>query len=176
MDGFQVLPMLKAAKIGDLFCTLTGDVNIIDKHHFKEMKDSAVLCNSGHFDCEINLKELKKMATDTKKDVRNFVDEYVIKDDNEKEKRIYVLADGRLVNLSAAEGHPASVMDMSFATQALAGEWVVKNKAKLEAKVYDVDEKIEDNVAQMKLKSMDIAIDELTDEQQKYLASWQEGT
>ena len=176
MDGFQVLPMLKAAKIGDLFCTLTGDVNIIDKHHFKEMKDSAVLCNSGHFDCEINLKELKKMATDTRKDVRNFVDEYIIKNDNGKEKRIYVLADGRLVNLSAAEGHPASVMDMSFATQALAGEWVVKNKAELKPKVYDVNEKIENNVAQMKLKSMDIAIDKLTDEQKKYLESWQEGT
>ena len=176
MDGFQVLPMFEAAKIGDLFCTLTGDINVIDKHHFNEMKDGAVLCNSGHFDCEINLRELKKMALDIKKDVRNFVDEYIIKSSDGKEKRIYILADGRLVNLSAAEGHPASVMDMSFATQALAGEWVIKNQAELKPKVYDVDEKIEDDVARMKLRSMDIVIDELTDEQQKYLASWQEGT
>ena len=176
MDGYQVLPMIEAAKVGNLFCTLTGDINVIDKHHFEEMKDGAVLCNSGHFDCEINLKELKKMATDVKKGVRNFVDEYIIKSSDGNEKRIYILADGRLVNLSAAEGHPASVMDMSFATQALAGEWVVKNKADLEPKVYDVDEEIEDSVAQMKLGSMDITIDELTDEQQKYLTSWQEGT
>ena len=121
MDGFEVSPMIEAAKKGDLFCTITGDINVIDKQHFKEMKDGAILCNSGHFDCEINLKELKKMATDVKKGVRNFVDEYIVKNEGGKEKRIYILADGRLINLSAAEGHPASVMDMSFATPALAG-------------------------------------------------------
>ena len=176
MDGFEVSPMIEAAKKGDLFCTITGDINVIDKQHFKVMKDGAILCNSGHFDCEINLKELKKMATDVKKGVRNFVDEYVVKSGDGKEKRIYILADGRLINLSAAEGHPASVMDMSFATQALAGEWVAKNKDTLEPKVYTVSEEIENTVANLKLRSMDIKIDKLTEEQKKYLTSWQEGT
>ena len=176
MDGFRVLPMLEAAKIGDLFCTLTGDINVIDKHHFENMKDGAILCNSGHFDCEINLKELRKMAINIEKNVRNFVDEYIVKGDEQKDKRIYVLADGRLINLSAAEGHPASVMDMSFATQALAGEWVVKNKAELKPKVYNVDEKIEESVAELKLDSMNITIDKLTEEQKTYLSSWQAGT
>ncbi len=138
------------------------------------MKDGAMVCNSGHFDCEINLKSLQKMAKDVRRNVRNFVDEYVIK--NKKEKRIYVLAEGRLINLAAAEGHPASVMDMSFSTQALASEWVAKNRTKLLPKVYNVSTEIEEYVSKLKLKSMGIKIDSLTPEQKKYLTSWQEGT
>ncbi len=176
MEGFEVAPMMEAAKKGDLFCTLTGDINVIDKQHFKVMKDGAVVCNSGHFDCEINLKNLQKMAKDEKRNVRNFVDEYVLQGKNGKEKRIYVLAEGRLVNLAAAEGHPASVMDMSFATQALASEWVVKNQNNLLPKVYDVPNDIEEYVSKLKLKSMGISIDKLTEEQKKYMRSWQEGT
>jgi len=171
MDGFRVMTMDEAAKIGDLFCTLTGDIHVIDKRHFELMKDGAIVCNSGHFDVEINVKALQEMASDVKKNVRNFVDEYVVNG-----KRIFLLAEGRLINLSAAEGHPASVMDMSFATQALAAEWVVKNKAGLKPQVYDIAEEIEIYVSTLKLKSMGIAIDELTAEQQKYLQSWQEGT
>jgi len=183
MDGFQVMPMIEAAKVGDLFCTLTGDIHVIDKHHFEVMKDGAVVCNSGHFDVEINVAGLKEMASDVRKDVRNFVDEYTIggkpheiAEGISRGKRIFLLAEGRLVNLSAAEGHPASVMDMSFATQALASHWVVANKEKLEPKVYDISPKIEEYVAKLKLKSMDITIDELTEEQKKYLESWEEGT
>ncbi|MCK5475532.1 MAG: adenosylhomocysteinase [Candidatus Pacebacteria bacterium] len=176
MDGFEVSPMIEAAKKGDLFCTITGDINIIDEQHFKVMKDGAFVCNSGHFDCEINLKNLEKMSESIKKDIRNFVDEYTLKNSDGTNKRIFVLAEGRLINLSAAEGHPASVMDMSFATQALAGEWVAKNKDILKPKVYNVSEEIENTVANLKLISMDIQIDELTEEQKKYLESWQEGT
>ncbi|OGF18957.1 adenosylhomocysteinase [Candidatus Falkowbacteria bacterium RIFCSPLOWO2_02_FULL_45_15] len=183
MDGFRVMPMREAAKIGDLFCTLTGDINVIDREHFAVMKDGAVVCNSGHFDVEINVKALREMASEVKRGVRNFVDEYIL-DGNSNEvgsatprgKRIYLLAEGRLVNLSAAEGHPASVMDMSFSTQALAAEWVVKNKGKLQPQVYDIPSEIENYVADLKLKSMGIGIDELTAEQKKYLESWQEGT
>ncbi|MFZ2969908.1 MAG: adenosylhomocysteinase [Minisyncoccia bacterium] len=174
MDGFEVAPMMEAAKKGDLFCTLTGSINVIDEKHFKAMKDGAIVCNSGHFDCEINLKSLEKMAKDVRRNVRNFVDEYIIK--NKSEKRIYVLAEGRLINLAAAEGHPASVMDMSFSTQALASEWVVKNSKKLLPKVYNVSNEIEEYVSKLKLKSMGIKIDSLTPEQKKYLGSWQEGT
>ncbi|MFA6097184.1 MAG: adenosylhomocysteinase [Candidatus Paceibacterota bacterium] len=174
MDGFDVMTMNEAAKKGDLFCTLTGNMNVIDEQHFKLMKDGAVVCNSGHFDVEINLKKLQKMATDVRRNVRNFVDEYTI--GNKTSKRIFVLAEGRLVNLAAAEGHPASVMDMSFSTQALASEWVVKNYGKLTPKVYDVPTEIEDYVSKLKLKSMGINIDKLTKEQQKYLSSWTEGT
>lgn len=172
MDGFQVMPMSEAAIIGDLFCTLTGDINVIDVKHLKLMKDGAIVCNSGHFDVEINIKGLKKMAKSVKKQVRNFVDEYTLKSG----RRIYLLADGRLINLSAAEGHPASVMDMSFSTQALASEWVVKNKSKLEPKVYDIPKEIEDFVSMLKLRSMGVKIDKLTKEQIKYLSSWQQGT
>lgn len=172
MDGFQVMPMGAAAKIGDLFCTLTGDINVIDKKHFEVMKDGSIVCNSGHFDVEINVKGLKEMAKEIKKEVRNFVDEYVMADG----RRIFLLAEGRLINLSAAEGHPASVMDMSFSTQALASEWVVKNKNQLEAKVYDISREIEDYVSTLKLNSMGIKIDALTNEQKKYLSSWEEGT
>ena len=172
MDGFRVTPMFEAAKTGDLFCTLTGDSNVIDTEHFKLMKVGAMVCNSGHFDVEINIKGLRKLAKEVKKGVRNFVDEYVLGDN----KSIYLLGEGRLINLAAAEGHPASVMDMSFSTQALASEWVVKNKSKLLPKVYDISEEIENYVATLKLKSMGIGIDILTADQKKYLASWQEGT
>lgn len=172
MDGFRVMPMQLAAKIGDLFCTLTGDINVLDKNHFKAMKDGAIICNSGHFDVEINIKALEKLSKKINKNVRNFVDEYILTSG----KKIYLLGEGRLINLAAAEGHPASVMDMSFSTQALAGEWVVKNKNKLEPKVYDIPVEIENYVSTLKLKSMDITIDKLTPEQKKYLSSWQEGT
>lgn len=172
MDGFRVMPMIEAAKKGDLFCTLTGDINVIDAKHFKLMKDGAVVCNSGHFDVEINVKELQKLAKKIRKGVRNFVDEYTMKNG----RRIFLLAEGRLINLSAAEGHPASVMDMSFSTQALASEWVVKNKGKLEPKVYDISKEIEDYVSTLKLRSMGVRIDKLTNEQKRYLESWQEGT
>lgn len=171
MDGFMVTPMKEAAKVGDIFCTLTGDINVIDKAHFSLLKDGAVLCNSGHFDVEINLKELEGMAEKVTKDVRKNVDEYLV-----SEKRIYIIGEGRLVNLAAAEGHPASVMDMSFATQALASAWVATNKGKLEAKVYEIDPAIEKRVADMKLASMGVSVDVLTPEQEKYLSSWQEGT
>lgn len=172
MDGFRIMPMQLAAKIGDLFCTLTGDINVLDKNHFKVMKDGAIICNSGHFDVEINIKALEKLSKKINKNVRNFVDEYVLTSG----KKIYLLGEGRLINLAAAEGHPASVMDMSFSTQALAGEWVVKNKNKLEPRVYDIPVEIENYVSTLKLKSMGITIDKLTPEQKKYLASWQEGT
>lgn len=171
MDGFQVMPMNEAARIGDLFCTLTGDINVIDKQHFEAMKDGAIVCNSGHFDVEVNIKALKKMAEKVNKNVRNFTDEYIVNG-----KRIYLLAEGRLINLVAAEGHPACVMDMSFSTQTLASEWVVKNKNKLKPQVYDIPEEIEEIVADLKLKSMNIKIDKLTEEQKKYLSSWEQGT
>jgi len=171
MDGFEVMPMKEAAPIGDLFCTLTGDVNVIRAEHFKLMKHGAVVCNSGHFDVEININDLKKLAVKINKNIRNNVDEYVIGG-----KSIYLLGEGRLINLAAAEGHPASVMDMSFATQALATEHVAKNYKKLEKKVYNVPAKIEEWVADLKLKSMGINIDKLTKEQEEYLKAWEVGT
>ena len=185
MDGFQVMPMNEAAKIGDLFCTLTGDKDVLRGEHFKVMKDGAMVANSGHFDVEINIPELKKLAVKVNKNVRNHVDEYVIGIRNKElgirgnaknTKSIYLLAEGRLVNLAAAEGHPASVMDMSFATQALASEQVAKNYKKLSKKVYNVSAEIEDWVAELKLSAMGIGIDELTPEQKKYLSSWEIGT
>ena len=172
MDGFRVMSMEEAAPIGDLFCTLTGNVNVIRTEHFEKMKDGAMVCNSGHFDVEIDIKGLKKMAKQEIKNVRNFVDQYILPNG----KSVYLLAEGRLVNLAAAEGHPASVMDMSFSTQALATEYVIENIGKLKAKVYNVPEEIENWVATAKLKSMGIKIDNLTAEQNKYLSSWQEGT
>jgi len=172
MDGFRVMSMNRAAKIGDLFCTLTGDIHVIRKEHFKKMKDGAVVCNSGHFDVEIDIPALKKLAKKTRKNVRNFVDEYTLVGN----KKIYLLADGRLINLAAAEGHPACVMDMSFATQSLATEYVLKNYKKLQNKVYYIPEKIENWIAKTKLKSMGVSIDHLTPEQEKYLASWEIGT
>ncbi|MDD5382388.1 MAG: adenosylhomocysteinase [Candidatus Margulisbacteria bacterium] len=172
MDGFRVMTMAEAAPIGDLFCTLTGNVSVIRTERFAKMKDGAIVCNSGHFDVEIDIKGLKKMAKKERKNVRNFVDQYTLPNG----RSIYLLAEGRLVNLAAAEGHPASVMDMSFSTQALATEYAIKNASTLKPKVYEVPQEIEDWVATAKLKSMNIGIDKLTPEQVKYLASWQEGT
>jgi adenosylhomocysteinase len=171
MDGFRVMPMLQAAKVGDVFCTITGDLKVIDAQHFKVMKDGAMVCNSGHFDVEINLPALKKMSSKVNKDINKHVDEYIVGN-----KRIYVLGEGRLINLAAAEGHPSSVMDMSFSTQALAAEYVVKNSGKLAVKVHNVPEVIENRVAILKLKSLGISIDKLTKEQAAYLASWDLGT
>ncbi|MBI4085961.1 MAG: adenosylhomocysteinase [Candidatus Liptonbacteria bacterium] len=175
MDGFRVMPMVEAARIGDIFCTVTGNINVLTKEHFRLMKDGAVVSNSGHFDVEVNVKELAAIAGSARKDVRGFVDEYVVAGEN-GEARIYLLAEGRLVNLAAAEGHPASVMDMSFSTQALAAEWVVKNRESLSPRVYDVAPEIEINVASLKLQSMGLGIDTLTEEQVAYLASWRHGT
>jgi len=172
MDGFEVMTMKEAARIGDLFITLTGDMHVIAKEHLRVMKDGAVICNSGHFDIEIDIKSLKKMAKKVEKNVRNFVDAYVLPGG----RRIYLIGEGRLVNLAAAEGHPASVMDMSFATQALASEWAVKNRKKLTPQVYEVPTAVENWVAKLKLASMGIKIDSLTKEQQKYLSSWSHGT
>jgi adenosylhomocysteinase len=172
LDGYRVMPMAEAARIGDIFVTLTGDIHVLRKEHFEKMKDGAIIANSGHFNVEINLDELSAMSRATNKDVRSFVDEYVQQDG----RRLYVLGEGRLINLAAAEGHPAAVMDMSFATQALATEYVIKNAKKLEAKVYNVHRDIENWIATLKLKSMGITIDELTAEQKKYLTSWEMGT
>jgi adenosylhomocysteinase len=170
MDGFQVMPMKEAAKVGDVFCTLTGDIKVIDQAHFKLMADGAMVCNSGHFDVEINIPALKKMARRVTR-VSEHVEEYLV-----GKKRIYVLAEGRLINLAAAEGHPSSVMDMSFSTQALVAQYVVKNAGKLGIKVHNVPESIEKKVATLKLKSLGIKIDKLTKEQAAYLASWELGT
>ena len=171
MDGFRVMPMKEAAKIGDIFITLTGDINVISKEHFSLMKDKAIICNSGHFDVEINIKALEKVAT-SKREVKPLVDEYTL----ENKKRIYLLGQGRLVNLACAEGHPAEVMDLSFANQALSCEYIAKNYKKLEKKVYKVPDDIDEKVARLKLKALGIKIDRLTAEQEKYLSSWQEGT
>ncbi len=172
MDGFTVMPMAEAAKIGDLFVTLTGDKNVIRCEHFRVMKDRAVVANSGHFNVEIDIPGLKKLSKKINRDVRNHVDEYVLKNN----RRIHLLAEGRLINLAAAEGHPASVMDMSFATQALEAEYVVKNRRKLTVAVQDVPVKIEQKVCRLKLKSMGIRIDKLTPEQIEYLTAFGEGT
>lgn len=171
MDGFRVLPMMEAAKIGDIFCTLTGDINVIDKPHFEIMKDGAIVANSGHFNCEINIPALEAMSVE-KRLVRPFVDQYRLADG----RMIHVLGEGRLINLAAAEGHPASVMDMSFANQALSAEFIIRNFDKLEKKVYSVPAEIDAEIAALKLKSMDINCDVLTEEQVHYLNSWEEGT
>lgn len=171
MDGYAVMPMAQAARIGDFFVTLTGDIHVVDAKHFAAMKDGAIVSNSGHFNVEINIEALKKMSRSVRR-VREFVDEYTLKNG----KKIYILGEGRLINLAAAEGHPASVMDMSFANQALAGEYMVKNASKLEKKVYSVPEAIDKEIARLKLRSMGVGIDTLTPEQKKYLSSWQEGT
>jgi len=172
MDGLEVMTMKEAARVGDLFITLTGDMHVIAEEHLKVMKNGAVICNSGHFDIEIDIKALTKMATRVEKNVRNFVDAYVLPGG----RRIYLLGEGRLVNLAAAEGHPASVMDMSFATQALASEWAVKNRKTLTPQVYEVPTAVENWVAKLKLSSMGIRIDSLTKEQATYLSSWDHGT
>ena len=171
MDGFRVMPMVEAALIGDIFCTLTGDLHVLDKHHFDAMKDGAIISNSGHFNVEINIPALEEMAEE-KIRVRPMIDQYLMADG----RRLNLLAEGRLVNLAAAEGHPSSVMDMSFANQALSAEYMIKNADKLENKVYGVPEEIDAEIARLKLEAMDINIDVLTEEQTKYLNSWQEGT
>src|SRR3989449_6253032 len=171
MDGFEVLPMAKAAEIGDIFCTATGDKHVITGEQMERMKDGAILANTGHFNVEIDLPAMKSLAIETRA-AREFVEEFTLEDG----RRLYLVADGRLVNLAAAEGHPALVMDMSFANQALAAEYAVQNAGKLEKKVYVVPDEIDREIARLKLATMDIAIDVLTEEQAKYLASWDEGT
>lgn len=171
MDGYQVMPMAEAVKVGDIFVTLTGDINVIDKNHFEGMKDGAIIANSGHFNVEINIPALEEMST-AKKLVRPFVEQYDMPDG----RRIHILGEGRLINLAAAEGHPASVMDMSFANQALSAEYMLKNAANLEKRVYSVPEDIDAEIARLKLNGMGVLIDKLTDEQVKYLNSWEEGT
>jgi len=171
MDGYQVMPLAEAAKIGDFFVTVTGDMNVIRKEHFLLMKDGAILANSGHFDVEIEKNALQKMAKSIRR-IREFVDEYIL----ENNRRIYLLGEGRLINLAAAEGHPSSVMDMSFANQALTADYLVKEGNKLEKKVYSVPEHIDREIARLKLNSMGIEIDSLTLEQEKYLSSWEMGT
>ena len=172
MDGFRVMPIKQAARIGDLFVTVTGDIHVIDTPHFAAMKDGAIVCNSGHFNVELNLEGLAKIASKINRGVRNNVDEYVLKGG----KRVHILAEGRLVNLACAEGHPASVMDMSFATQALSTEFALQNAGRLSVGVHEVPRQIDQTVATLKLKSMGIAIDRLTPEQKKYLASFSMGT
>jgi adenosylhomocysteinase len=171
MDGFRVLKMDEAAKIGDIFVTVTGDVNVLDRKHFEAMRDGAILANSGHFNSEINLKALDDMATGVRQ-VRPSVQEYKLRDG----RRLHVLGEGRLINLAGAEGHPAAVMDMSFANQALCAEYVAANASTLEKRVYDVPDEIDKEVARLKLNAMGIAIDTLTEEQERYLSSWEEGT
>ncbi len=171
MDGYQVMPLIEAAKVGDIFITTTGDKNVIDKVHLQAMKDGAILANSGHFNVEINIPALESLAH-SKRQMRHLVDEYTLNSG----RHLYLLGEGRLINLAAAEGHPASVMDMSFANQALCLEYIVKNRESLESKVYSVPEEIDKQVARLKLKSMGIDIDSLTPEQQEYLTSWEQGT
>jgi len=171
MDGFRVMPMLKAAEIGDIFVTSTGDLNVIDKPHIEVMKDGALLANSGHFNVEVNIPALEEMAVE-KRRIRDFVDQYVMSDG----RRISLLGEGRLINLAAAEGHPASVMDMSFANQALGAEYMVKQGKNLEKKVYSVPKEIDREIARLKLTAMGIEIDTLTEKQRRYLTSWEEGT
>jgi adenosylhomocysteinase len=171
MDGFRVLPMAEAAKEGHIFCSATGDMHVIDRAHINIMRDGAILANSGHFDVEINMKALREMATRVTR-VRDFLDEYALNDG----RRIYVAGEGRLVNLAAAEGHPSAVMDMSFANQALAAEFILKNGDKLEGQVYDVPVEIDREIAALKLKAMGVEIDTLTPEQSDYLNAWTLGT
>lgn len=171
MDGFRVMPMAEAAKIGDIFVTATGDINVIDTHHFEVMKAGAIVCNSGHFNVEINLKSLAKIADEEPKLVRPFVEEYRIKG-----RPVYILGEGRLINLAAAEGHPASVMDMSFANQALGAEFMMRNVESLAKQVYTIPEDVDNEIARLKLEAMGIQIDKLTEEQHEYLNQWQEGT
>ena len=172
MDGFWVMPMSEAAKVGDLFITVTGNIAVIRMEHFRQMKDNAVVCNSGHFNVELDLEALEKEAKKVRRGVREFVDEYTLKNG----KRILVLGEGRLINLAAAHGHPASVMDMSFAVQALATEWSIKNRSKLSNKVHEVPKSVDEWVAALKLESMGISIDKLTSLQKKYLSSHDMGT
>lgn len=171
MDGFEVMPMAEAAKLGDQFCTLTGDVHVLRGEHFAAMKDGAIISNSGHFNVEIDIDALAGMAA-SRRTVREFVEEFAMPDG----RRIYLLAEGRLINLSSAEGHPAAVMDMSFANQALCAEFLAQNAAGMERKVYDVPKVIDSEIARLKLATMEVGIDILTEEQERYLASWNAGT
>jgi adenosylhomocysteinase len=171
MDGFRVMTMAAAAQVGDIFCTVTGDINVIDKEDFELMKDGAIVANSGHFNVEINIPALEAMAKERRK-VREYVEQFVLNDG----RRINLLGEGRLINLAAAEGHPASVMDMSFANQALGAEFMVRNAAKLEHRVYPIPSEIDREIARLKLAAMGVTIDRLSPEQEKYLNSWEEGT
>jgi adenosylhomocysteinase len=171
MDGFQVMPMAEAARVGDIFVTVTGDLNVLDRAHFEAMKDGVILANSGHFNSEINLAAMDDLAGSVRQ-VRQFVQEYRLEDG----RRLHVVGEGRLVNLAAAEGHPAAVMDMSFANQAVSAEWMARNQGSLEPKVYDVPKELDAEVARLKLEAMRISIDILTEEQEKYINSWEEGT
>jgi adenosylhomocysteinase len=172
MDGYRVMPMREAAPQGDIFITSTGDINVIDRQHFEVMKDGAILANSGHFNVEINIPALEELAGGPPRRVRPFVDEYTLPDG----RRLYLLAEGRLVNLAAAEGHPSAVMDMSFANQALCAAYILRNAGHLERTVYTVPEEIDREIARLKLQAMGVEIDVLTPEQERYLASWEEGT
>lgn len=171
MEGYQVMPLAESAKVGDIFITITGGLNTLDKSHFQAMKDGAIMANSGHFNVEINIPALEKLAT-KKREIRSFVQEYTMKDG----RHLFLLADGRLVNLAAAEGHPASVMDMSFANQALCSEYMLKNRKNLAPGVHPVPRNIDEEIGRLKLLSMGIAIDKLTTEQQEYIESWESGT
>jgi adenosylhomocysteinase len=171
MDGFRVMPMKEAAPLGDIFCTVTGDVSVIDREHFEVMKDGAIIANSGHFNVEINIEALEDMATERHK-AREYVDQYILEDG----RKVNLLAEGRLINLAAAEGHPASVMDLSFANQALSLEYLLQHREELDKQVYTIPEAIDREIARLKLEAMGIEIDTLTDEQTKYLASWEMGT
>lgn len=171
MDGYQVMPMGEAAKIGDIFCTVTGDIHVIRKEHFETMKDGAIVANSGHFNVELDIPALEKIAKN-RRTIRDFAEEFTLPNG----RRVYLLGEGRLINLAAAEGHPASVMDMSFANQALCAEYMLVNGGKLERRVYSVPKEIDDDIARLKLEAMGVQIDTLTAEQVEYLASWQEGT
>src|SRR5580658_2777721 len=171
MDGFRVMTMHEAAAIGDVFVTVTGNKNVIARDHFARLKSGAIMCNSGHFNVEIDLDALASMSS-SRREARAFVEEFSLRDG----RKVYVLGEGRLINLAAAEGHPASVMDMSFANQALSADYMVKNHSKLEKKVYSVPEELDKQVAKMKLESMSVGIDRLTPEQEEYLAGWNEGT
>lgn len=171
MDGYEVMSMNEAARVGDVFITLTGNIHVIDGEHFKLMKDGAIVCNSGHFNVEINLKKLAQMSAKPRQ-VREFVKEYKLKNN----RRIHVLADGRLVNLAAAEGHPAAVMDMSFCGQALAGEFIARNYKKMDNQVYKLPDRLDMRIASLKLKALGVKIDKLTAEQKNYLESWEMGT
>ena len=172
MEGFNVMPIADAAKVGDIFITVTGNIHVIRKEHFANMKDGAIVCNSGHFNVELDLDGLKELAEDRIRTVREYVQEYTLKDN----RKVFVLAEGRLINLSAAEGHPASVMDMSFANQAFGLEYIVNNFKKLERKVYAIPEDLDKKIAKIKLETMGMQIDQLTAEQVKYLDSWELGT
>ena len=171
MDGFEVMTMERAAETGQVFITATGDKSVINGEHVERMRDGAILANTGHFNVEVDIPSIRERARGTR-DVREFVEEFELSDG----RRVYVLAEGRLINLSAAEGHPAMVMDMSFANQALASEYVIQHQGEFEHKVYDVPTPIDEEIARLKLETMEIEIDVLTEEQEKYLSSWQEGT